>query len=104
MSRLRIPSLLLILVVATDLSAQSSVAFLRGDANADGVVNISDPSFILNALFTGGRQPDCDDAADANDDGLVDISDPTNPHVVVRDDKTYLSTGYYGVRVHELGE
>ncbi len=49
--------------------------FLRGDANADGSMNISDPSFILQHLFRGGNEPDCMDAADVNDDELVDVSD-----------------------------
>jgi hypothetical protein len=48
---------------------------VRGDANDDGVVNISDPIFHLNALFVGGEESPCPDAADANDDGLLNISD-----------------------------
>ncbi|MBI4600647.1 MAG: PKD domain-containing protein [Planctomycetes bacterium] len=50
--------------------------FRRGDANADGVVNISDAIFSLGALFLGGASPPCLDAVDANDDGLVNITDP----------------------------
>ncbi len=53
-----------------------SAFFLRGDANADGAVDISDPRFTLNYLFVSGEAPNCLDAADANDDGGVDISDP----------------------------
>lgn len=49
--------------------------FLRGDANNDSAVDISDPSFIYSYLFQGGPAPSCMDAADANDDGRVDISD-----------------------------
>jgi len=51
--------------------------FQRGDANNDGAVNISDPSFILGALFLGAAQRPipCADAADANDDGRVEIND-----------------------------
>ena len=49
--------------------------FLRGDANADGTVNISDPLSIFGHLFSGGARPYCLDAADANDNGSVDISD-----------------------------
>ncbi len=57
---------------------------MRGDANADSIVsamrphleiNISDPIFIVEYLFVGGREPPCMKAADANDDGTVDISD-----------------------------
>jgi microsomal dipeptidase-like Zn-dependent dipeptidase len=50
--------------------------FRRGDANADGAVNISDPIFTLDSLFAGRGTPPCSDAADSNDDGAVNISDP----------------------------
>ncbi|MBI4583685.1 MAG: hypothetical protein HY717_06655 [Planctomycetes bacterium] len=49
--------------------------FIRGDANADGNINVSDPSFILYYLFKGGAKPPCADAADATDDEMIDISD-----------------------------
>jgi hypothetical protein len=50
--------------------------FLRGDANSDGMVDISDAIACLGFLYLGGRVPGCMKAADANDDGQVDISDP----------------------------
>lgn len=50
--------------------------FLRGDANADALVNITDPIVILDFLFVGSNAPGCLDAADANDDGALDIADP----------------------------
>jgi hypothetical protein len=52
------------------------VPFLRGDANGDRSINISDVIFILNSLFRGAGFPPCGDAADVNDDGKVNISDP----------------------------
>jgi hypothetical protein len=52
------------------------VRFIRGDANADGKVDIADAVFTLEALFGGTRSLPCSDAADANDDGEIDISDP----------------------------
>jgi hypothetical protein len=52
------------------------VVFVRGDANFDGVVDISDPVTALGFLFLGAREPICLDAADANDDGRMDITDP----------------------------
>lgn len=51
-------------------------SFVRGDANADGQVDVSDVTFILDYLFSGGAAPPCRDAADADDDGVLLISDP----------------------------
>jgi hypothetical protein len=48
---------------------------LRGDANNDLRVDLSDPTAINSWLFNGQPGPVCLDAADANDDGAVDISD-----------------------------
>jgi hypothetical protein len=50
--------------------------FVRGNANDDGTVNISDVMFILGYLFEASTVPVCLDAADANDDGKIDVSDP----------------------------
>jgi hypothetical protein len=47
----------------------------RGDANADGEVDISDGARILNTLFLGDAPFACLDAADSNDSGVVDMSD-----------------------------
>ncbi len=51
--------------------------YLRGDANSDSVVNISDAQHTLAFLFIGGPAPSCMDRADANDDGVLNISDPS---------------------------
>jgi hypothetical protein len=51
-------------------------AFLRGDANLDGKLDLSDAVHTLSALFLGAGPLACEDAADANDDGQLDISDP----------------------------
>ena len=51
--------------------------FRRGDANADGAVDISDATTTLGVLFLGEGNIPCVDAADANDSGDVDISDAT---------------------------
>ncbi len=51
--------------------------FLRGDANRDDVVDVSDAILALNFLFVENTNlVSCLDAADANDSGGVDISDP----------------------------
>ncbi|MCA8962490.1 MAG: hypothetical protein KDC38_18320 [Planctomycetes bacterium] len=50
--------------------------FIRGDANADGLFDISDAVFTLASLFIPGSSlPTCLDSADSNDDELMDISD-----------------------------
>jgi hypothetical protein len=49
--------------------------FHRGDATADGRLDISDGVGIVSHLFLGSPQPSCLEAADTNDDGLVDITD-----------------------------
>ena len=49
--------------------------FKRGDANADGEIDIADATFLLQYLFAGGSFPPCLDAADSNDDGKLDLSD-----------------------------
>lgn len=49
--------------------------FIRGDANDDGHVDISDPVLVLACKFLGGLCPQCRDAADSNDDGVLDVSD-----------------------------
>ena len=48
---------------------------MRGDANADGRVDLSDAVATLQYLFAGGSTS-CLDAADADDTGVVEITDP----------------------------
>ncbi len=53
-----------------------SLLFIRGDANEDNQVDISDALRILSILFQGEtRLPSCLEALDANNDDSVDISD-----------------------------
>ncbi|MEM7262270.1 MAG: VWA domain-containing protein [Planctomycetota bacterium] len=51
-----------------------SAPFIRGDVNADGIVDISDGVVALAWLFRG-EVVECVDSLDANDDGSADISD-----------------------------
>jgi hypothetical protein len=51
-------------------------SLVRGDANDDGSVDLSDAVFLLGHLFQETAAPYCADAADVNDSGVVDISDP----------------------------
>ncbi len=72
----RVTCLTLLPLVATlGDSFVRRVQFRRGDANADGAVNVADPIFVLNALFAESRRGTCVEAANANDDDGVDISD-----------------------------
>jgi hypothetical protein len=59
-----------------DSPNRSDVPFMRGDSNADGRLDLSDPVSTLNHLFQGAEAPTCMDAADSNDDEAVNITDP----------------------------
>ena len=54
---------------------ESTAQFIRGDANGDEKVNISDAVYTLHHLF-GNQECKNADAMDANDDGTIDIADP----------------------------
>ncbi|MCZ6792912.1 MAG: hypothetical protein O7J95_04785, partial [Planctomycetota bacterium] len=54
---------------------QPTARFVRGNANGDGAVDLSDAVAILGHLFLGGPTPGCLESADANDSGGVDLSD-----------------------------
>jgi hypothetical protein len=54
---------------------ECEVTFRRGDANADGEVDMSDAVHILQFLFGDSPFPTCPDAADVQDSGELDISD-----------------------------
>lgn len=56
-------------------AAPRQATFVRGDANNDGKVNISDPIAISNALNNFGGRLHCLDAADADDNGAVTMAD-----------------------------
>ena len=49
--------------------------FVRGDANSDGAINLTDGVIPLLFLFSGGAPPNCGDAADNNDTGAIEITD-----------------------------
>jgi hypothetical protein len=52
--------------------------FRRGDANLDGLLDISDPIHILAPIFMGFGTIECTDAADVDDDSTVNITDAVN--------------------------
>jgi len=49
--------------------------FIRGDANSDGSIDLSDPIHLLQVLFLGGNSSFCPSASDGNDDSSTNISD-----------------------------
>jgi hypothetical protein len=49
--------------------------FIRGDANGDGVISVSDIVYLINYLFINGPAPVPLEAGDANCDGVVSVSD-----------------------------
>ncbi len=51
------------------------IKFIRGDANANGFMEIGDPITVLMYLFQGGDEPPCLAAANANASTDVDIAD-----------------------------
>lgn len=53
----------------------AGAGFVRGDANLDGEVNLSDAVFTLSHLFGGGEDPGCEDSLDADDSGVVNLTD-----------------------------
>lgn len=62
-------------------------AFIRGDVNNDGKIQITDVINLANHLFNKSALPEpfksaggltCEDAMDTNDDGFVDIGDVVN--------------------------
>lgn len=57
------------------LLAPAPATFVRGDANHDGQVDISDAVFCLGLVFGQFDEPSCVEAADANADDQIDISD-----------------------------
>jgi len=57
------------------VNESAGVRFRRGDANVDGITDISDGTFVLGTLFLGFAPRGCDDAMDTNDSGDVDVSD-----------------------------
>jgi hypothetical protein len=49
--------------------------FKRGDANASGTINVTDPIYILQYVIGTGPALSCMDTGDCNDDESLDLSD-----------------------------
>lgn len=52
------------------------VPFVRGDANGDGTVDISDAIHVIGYLFLGASATACRESSNTNGDQALDISDP----------------------------
>jgi hypothetical protein len=48
---------------------------VRGDTNGDGMVMMTDFTFLIDYAFHGGTAPSCLENADANADGIVNVQD-----------------------------
>jgi hypothetical protein len=48
---------------------------LCGDADANGIINISDAVYLISYIFAGGPAPEPMTAADADCNQIVNISD-----------------------------
>ncbi|MEM7164579.1 MAG: hypothetical protein AAF581_03905 [Planctomycetota bacterium] len=57
--------------------SQQCYDFIRGDASADGSVNLLDAILTLNYLFLGDAHP-CPESLDSNDDSAVNLVDPVH--------------------------
>ncbi|MCH2582353.1 MAG: hypothetical protein MK133_14270, partial [Planctomycetes bacterium] len=49
--------------------------FVRGDADGNGFLNLTDAIFSLNYLFVGGADPTCFDSADSDNNGSLQLTD-----------------------------
>ncbi|MBI4586682.1 MAG: hypothetical protein HY717_21935 [Planctomycetes bacterium] len=50
--------------------------FRRGDANADGALDVSDAVFALLYLFAGRQAPACEKSLDCDQSGKLEVADP----------------------------
>jgi hypothetical protein len=57
---------------------EAEPVFHRGDADANGALDLADPIFVLRHLFLDGPAPTCLDAADSNADEMINIADPVH--------------------------
>jgi hypothetical protein len=61
--------------ITIETAPPSGERFVRGDADSNGTIELTDGIRILGFLFTGGPPPVCFDAADADDNGALLLND-----------------------------
>ncbi|MGB2981407.1 MAG: M14 family zinc carboxypeptidase, partial [Candidatus Zixiibacteriota bacterium] len=59
----------------TEAAIVGSGGFMRGDANGDGTITVSDVVFLVNYLYRDGPAPDPLAAGDINSDGQINVGD-----------------------------
>jgi len=69
------PAIAEIEVTARAAESSGPLAFLRGDANSDALLQISDSIAILDWLFSGGTPVRCQAAADPDGNSEVNLTD-----------------------------
>jgi len=57
------------------LTFLTGIVFIRGDADADGVINSADVVYLINYLFKGGPAPMPLEAGDVNCDEIINSAD-----------------------------
>ena len=51
-------------------------AIMRGDADDNGSINVTDIIYLNNYLYAGGPPPPCMDQGDVDDSGSINVTDP----------------------------
>lgn len=62
-------------IVNSDRFAPPEAPFQRGDANSDGLLNLTDAIWVVKYFVGLGFGSTCDDALDADDSGAIDVTD-----------------------------
>ena len=60
---------------AESCQGPAGAVFVRGDADDNGLLNLTDAIFSLNYLFVGGVEPTCFDSADSDNNGSIQLTD-----------------------------
>ena len=81
----------------TGYFTKKNAAFIKGDANGDGVVNLADAVAIWNYI-TGTPAGNFNiDAADVNDDSKITITDAVGVVDIIANASAISATTYYGI-------
>lgn len=62
-------------IVFFSAGTASANYYVCGDANGDGLANITDAVYLIAYIFSGGAAPEPMEAGDANGDGIANITD-----------------------------